>query len=178
MATYSLSADGVMPDVIRRRMIGFPDLEIARRDIVGLKMRAEGLVVHGAERDQMILIPREIDGFDVLAADLADEHGAPVAAGAALPPMVRVLGPTVAVLAVLATVFISTNPLLVAPLALLLTAGAVWTIVIVRRSPHANPQMKAGDVDDAAPCAFRPDARMDARWRRLVAASLAARGIE
>jgi hypothetical protein len=142
MATYSLSADGVMPDVIRRRMIGFPDLEIARRDIVGLKMRAEGLVVHGAERDQMILIPREIDGFDVLAADLADEHGAPVAAGAALPPMVRVLGPTVAVLAVLATVFISTNPLLVAPLALLLTAGAVWTIVIVRRSPHANPQMK------------------------------------
>jgi hypothetical protein len=123
-------------------MLGFPELEIAQRDIVGLKMRAEGLVVHGAGRDQMLVIPREIDGFDVLAAELADAHGTPVAAGAALPSIVLMLGPTVAVLAVLATVFISTNPFLVAPLTLLLTAGAVWTIVIVRRSPHANPQMK------------------------------------
>jgi hypothetical protein len=171
MATYSLSADGVMPDVIRRRMIGFPDLEIARRDIVGLKMRAEGLVVHGAERDQMILISREIDGFDVLAADLADEHGAPVAAGAALPPMVRVLGPIRRRARGTRDRVHRDEP---APRR---AAGAAAHgrrgLDNRHRAPESprQPTDEAGDVDDAAPCAFRPDTRVDARWRRLVAAS-------
>jgi hypothetical protein len=57
-------------DVVRRRA-GWPDVRIGLSEITSLIERRNWLVVEGAESTSRIAIPREVDGFATLRAELA-----------------------------------------------------------------------------------------------------------
>jgi hypothetical protein len=132
----SLSSEG-----IRRSMSGYPDVEIRRDEISAIKERRSGLVVRSHRGGPGLIIPKGLAGFDEVRQDLMSRHGIEKQRGDA-HGLVWSLLAVVATLSAFVVVFLSTNPLVVVPLAVIMLVGAGWAIWVVRRSAYVDERTK------------------------------------
>lgn len=135
--TYELH---VTPESIRRTMQGHPDVEIRRADIARVEDRDVGLIVHGRGREEHLIVPRGVAGFEELRSEIRP------AAGVQLPDTRHIAAlaivASLAGVAAFAVGSISRHPLVVLACGLAFLAFAIWTIVIVRRNPHMDADMR------------------------------------
>ena len=129
------------PEGLHRRMAGYPDVEIRRDEISAIEERPSGLVVRSRPGGQALLIPKGLVGFDEVRQHLTAHHSIQKPGGDTNRLVSQMLA-VVATVGVFAVVFLSTDPRVVVPLALIMLAGAAWTIWAVRRSPDIDERTK------------------------------------
>ena len=87
------------------------------------------------------MIPKGLVGFDEVRQDLISRHSIQKQDGDA-HGLVWSLLALVATLGAFAVVFLSTDPRVVVPLALIMLVGAAWAIWVVRRSAYIDERTK------------------------------------
>jgi hypothetical protein len=126
---------------ILRRTPYLGEIEIKESDISKVEQSSTALIVRGASRAEAIWIPATLDGFGEVREQLGAWHEI-----VPWKPMILQWG--VAAMASLgfvlaaATTFTSSNPLIVAPLALLVLLGLCWSGWYFRRSPAIDARSK------------------------------------
>jgi len=133
----SLSSEG-----IRRRMTGYPDIHIRRDEIKRIDEHGEWLVVRTTRPGPGLIIPKGLEGFEEVRHELLSRHHVEKQRGSDHQRLVWSLLTVVATLGAFAVLALSTDPLIVVPLAAMMVIGAGWAIWVVRRSPHIDERTK------------------------------------
>ena len=127
---------------IRRRMTGYPDIDIRRDEIRAIDEHGDWLVVRTTRGGPGLIIPKGLEGFEEVRQDLFSRHRVEKQSAGDARRLAWSLLTVVATLGAVALLALSTDPMIVVPLAAMMVIGAGWAIWVVRRSPHIDERTK------------------------------------
>jgi hypothetical protein len=129
-------------DVIRRTQAGYPDIEIARKDVLKIRdIPGHGLILQGPERYQSIAIPEMLEGIEECRAALAGWRASETAEPTFWSRNASTLT-GVAMIGGLLVVNLSWDARVVVPVGLALSIVLVWSAWVMRRSPNVDARTR------------------------------------
>jgi nitrogen fixation-related uncharacterized protein len=132
----------VGPDFIRREQAGYPPLEIRREEVRGIFEGARsGLVVRTMQIHKMLFVPKDLEGYEELRAQLQQWRPLEPATQQRLYWLVTAGAALAFVLAHFGTQYLK-DPGLLILLHLIAAIGFLWTFVEMRRSPQFDDRTR------------------------------------
>jgi hypothetical protein len=128
-------------DFIRRRTPHRPTIEIRSDEITRIEAVRNGLVVRGRTSERAIWIPAWLEGFSALRTRLAGWQVGEIPVHRSSQSAMFFLV-SIATIAAFATTFISSDPRVVVPVGLVLSASILYGFWYIRKSVHIDSRVK------------------------------------